>query len=193
MEMETMEGAVPVKPEGPGSINPSMTVPSEDAGQVVEQIKLNRNKFGVSFADDVVFTPRAQKLVAPQAQCSVDTQNNSHRWVAKRVESQLNAQNNPTQMTSGDALEIPSGRMCNLSQTELEVWEQQFAKSVKADDAATPIHLWDMRVWRVSFHSAKVTAFHHRYGTCPLNSLRSLLLQRWQRNVCQSFLKFLKA
>jgi hypothetical protein len=33
------------------------------------------------------------------------------------------------------------------TQAELEVWNQQYAKAVKADDAETPVHLWDNRVW----------------------------------------------
>lgn len=31
----------------------------------------------------------------------------------------------------------------------LMVWEHQYAKTVKADDAEVPLHLWDARVWRV--------------------------------------------
>jgi phage terminase small subunit len=33
-----------------------------------------------------------------------------------------------------------------LSDSELDVWEQQYSKSVKSDDAQTPVHLWDGRV-----------------------------------------------
>ena len=85
----------------------------------------------------------------------------------------------------------PVGTMCNLTSTELEVWEQQFAKSVKADDATTPIHLWDMQIWRVGIQSDKVTAFQSRFNCCPLVSLRHFLLRRWWRNVRQSLLKYL--
>jgi hypothetical protein len=85
----------------------------------------------------------------------------------------------------------PVGAMCNLTSTKLEVWEQQFAKSVKADDATTPIHLWDMWVWRVGIQSDKVTAFQSRFNCCPLVSLRHFLLRRWWRNVRQSLLKYL--
>jgi hypothetical protein len=89
-------------------------------------------------------------------------------------------------------LSLPEdAQLSHLSSAELEVWQQQFAKSVKADDAEIPIHLWDTRVWRRGFNAAAVANFKRRYQCCPLTSLRQLLLRRWQRNVYLSFIKYL--
>jgi len=85
----------------------------------------------------------------------------------------------------------PPQNTLNLSSAELEVWQQQFAKSVKSDDAVTPVHLWDTRVWRVGVQPSRVERFKARYQCCPLTVLRKFLLCRWRRNVYRSFLQFL--
>jgi hypothetical protein len=63
---------------------------------------------------------------------------------------------------------------------------------VKADDAATPIPLWDERVWCGNSHEDSVLAFKASFNKCPLSSLRLFLLRRWKLNVRRSFILFLK-
>jgi len=46
-----------------------------------------------------------------------------------------------------------------LIPAELGVWQQQFSKSVKADDAITPIHLLDARAWRLKVRPENLGAF----------------------------------
>jgi hypothetical protein len=65
----------------------------------------------------------------------------------------------------------------SLSPEENEVWLQQYTKSVKADDAATPIHLWDERVWGGNSHEDSVLAFKASFNECPLSFLRLFLLR----------------
>jgi hypothetical protein len=48
-----------------------------------------------------------------------------------------------------DQEQPPLSELRELSGEEQEIWSQQFMKSVKADDATTPVHLWDERVWKV--------------------------------------------
>jgi hypothetical protein len=79
----------------------------------------------------------------------------------------------------------------HLSTAELEVWQQQFAKSVKADDAATPFHLWDTRVWSIGVKPSQVEKFKERFQCCPSTLLRKFLLRRWRRNVYRSFRQYL--
>jgi hypothetical protein len=64
-----------------------------------------------------------------------------------------------------------------LSGEEQEIWSQQFMKSVKADDATTPVHLWDERVWTIHHISTRRQSFQARYHHCPLDSLRGFLLR----------------
>jgi hypothetical protein len=73
--------------------------------------------------------------------------------------------------------------MQSLSPEENEVWLQQYTKSVKADDTATPVHLWDERVWRGKSHLGSVLAFKGSFNKCPLSSLWLFLLRRWKINV----------
>jgi len=96
----------------------------------------------------------------------------------------------PRQLDSDISLP-EDAQMSHLSPAELEVWQQQFAKSVKADDAEIQVHLWDTRVWKRGFNAEAETAFRNRYQPCPLISLRRLLLRRWRRNVYLSFIKYL--
>jgi hypothetical protein len=79
-----------------------------------------------------------------------------------------------------------------LSVEEQEIWSQQYLKSVKADDAATPVHLWNERVWKMKQVPSRYQLFQSRYGGCPLDSIRELLLRRWRINVRTSFQRHLR-
>jgi hypothetical protein len=79
-----------------------------------------------------------------------------------------------------------------LSQSELEIRHHQYAKSVKSDDAATPVHLWDNRVWKSPHDRAAVLHCHSRYGHCPLTTWRCFLLRRWRINLRKSLMYYLK-
>jgi hypothetical protein len=83
---------------------------------------------------------------------------------------------------------VPTGR---LAEAELEIWHQQYAKSVKSDDAATPIHLWDGRVWSLPHCLEHVNRFSERFGQSSLDSICKLLLQRWRSNIRTSLLFYL--
>jgi len=78
-----------------------------------------------------------------------------------------------------------------LDAIEREIWQQQYNKSVKSDDAQVPVHLWDDRVWVVAHNEDQRSQFEIRFQKCPLSSLRHLLLRVWVRNVSRSLLKFL--
>jgi hypothetical protein len=75
--------------------------------------------------------------------------------------------------------------------TEREIWLQQYNKSVKADDAHSPIHCWDDRVWGGGDYHMARAFFSEKHGTCPLNSIRKLLLRRWVRNIRLSLTRYL--
>ena len=67
------------------------------------------------------------------------------------------------------------------------------AIAVKSDDAVVPVKLWDDRVWEgISFNSSRVRTFEEQYGHSPLNPIRRLALQVWQRNVRRSLIDYLK-
>jgi hypothetical protein len=75
---------------------------------------------------------------------------------------------------------------------EREVWLQQYNKSVKADNAQTPCHLWDERVWSRAHSVAHRKVFMDRFNGCPLDSIRSFLLRRWVFNIRTGFMKYLR-
>lgn len=79
----------------------------------------------------------------------------------------------------------------DLCQVDREIWDQQYNKSVKADDAATPVHLWDGRIWQLSHCSRRVTAHRAKFHRCPLDAFRVLMLKRWVRNVRQGLARYL--
>jgi len=91
-----------------------------------------------------------------------------------------------------DQEQPPLSELGEMSGEEQEIWSQQFMKSVKADDATTPVHLWDERVWSVHHISARRQSFQARYHHCPLDSFRGFLLRRWKINVRQSFQRYLR-
>jgi hypothetical protein len=72
-----------------------------------------------------------------------------------------------------------------------EAWWQQQAKSVKADDAANPTHLWDSRVWKLHHHEGLKRHHTQRFGLCPLESLWTWLIGRWRKNLLRSFMLYL--
>jgi len=78
-------------------------------------------------------------------------------------------------------------KWANLAK-ELEVWNQQFAKSIKADDAHTPVHLLNSRVFARPHNPLRVQRFQEKYAGCPLDAIHLGLLARWRRNVRKSFL-----
>jgi hypothetical protein len=63
-----------------------------------------------------------------------------------------------------------------LTDIEREVWDQQYNKSVKADDALMPTHLWDSRIWCRPHDVGALARFRERFQQDPLNSLRVFLL-----------------
>lgn len=89
---------------------------------------------------------------------------------------------------AGASLSSETARPQDNSATrgELETWWHHQAKSVKADDAANPTHLWDDRVWRSPHDTEQRRQFTARYGRCALDTLRHFLLRRWQRNLWKS-------
>lgn len=78
------------------------------------------------------------------------------------------------------------------SPVELEIWHQQYAKSIKADDAETPIHLWDNRVWTRPHNKGLVQAHKDKYNKYPLSSIRLFLLRLWRIILRKSLVKFLQ-
>jgi hypothetical protein len=83
----------------------------------------------------------------------------------------------PISVTAQDSsLGLSATNNQGLSSTEMEVWNQQYAKSVKADNAQTPVHLRDCRVWRLGFDASKCQEFVNKFQRCPLECLRILLL-----------------
>jgi len=77
----------------------------------------------------------------------------------------------------------------SLTLSELEMWEHQHSKSVKADDASNPIQLWNDRVWSLPHDKVRAERFQQRFGRCALEAIRQRLLCRWRRNVLQSFVR----
>jgi hypothetical protein len=57
------------------------------------------------------------------------------------------------------------------------MWEHQNSRSVKADDADIPVHLWDHRVWERPHDSVARRAFEAKFGRCPLEAIRAFLLR----------------
>lgn len=64
-----------------------------------------------------------------------------------------------------------------LSTEEREIWLQQYAKSVKADNAVTPVHLWNEWVWHLHPKPYQVVAYQNKFHHCLLDSLRAFLLR----------------
>jgi hypothetical protein len=79
-----------------------------------------------------------------------------------------------------------------LSTEEQEIWAQQYAKSVKADDAVVPIHLWVTWVWSRFPTLSGRHRFVDKYRHCPLVALRFFLLRRWRCNLRRSLIQYLK-
>jgi len=106
----------------------------------------------------------------------------------------LNPEGNTTFKSSEDERSdnIMEADMMHLSSAELEVWQQQFSKSVKADHAATPVHLWDARVWRLGVQPKSVSAYQAKFQCCSLTSLHRFLLMCWRCSVTCSLLQYLK-
>jgi hypothetical protein len=80
----------------------------------------------------------------------------------------------------------------DVNAQKLAAFEEGCKKAVKADDAKTPCHLWNERVWNVPHKRVQVLFFNNRFQKCPLDSLRTFLLLRWRRNVRRSLLLFLQ-
>jgi len=80
----------------------------------------------------------------------------------------------------------------DLSSEALEVWDHQYSKSVKSDNALTPNHLWDDHIWQSVFHQGR-DAHYARFHCCALTSLRKALLRVWRRSVLRCFLAYLNA
>ncbi len=72
------------------------------------------------------------------------------------------------------------------------MWEQQQSKSIKADDACNPVHLWNTRVWALPHDQILAERFQLRFGKCALDAIRERLLCRWRVNVLRSFLRYLR-
>jgi len=80
-----------------------------------------------------------------------------------------------------------------LTDIEREVWDQQYNKSVKADDALTPTHLWDCRIWCRPHDVGTLARFRERFQQDPLKSLRVFLLRCWRTNIRKSLTQYLKS
>jgi hypothetical protein len=68
----------------------------------------------------------------------------------------------------------------------------EFALSVKADDAAVPVHIWNARVWAAAVYChIKREQFEVGFNACPLDSVRTFLLRVWRWHVTRSLVSFL--
>ncbi len=76
---------------------------------------------------------------------------------------------------------------------EAMIWDHQFAKAVKDDDAEVPIHFWDNRVWELQHNAICRRSMHQRVGCCPLTFIRRLALHRWHKNLLRSLLSYLRS
>jgi hypothetical protein len=77
--------------------------------------------------------------------------------------------------------------------TVIESKIAEFAKSVKADDAAVPIQYWNDRIWDAHLHcSFNKANFEFKYKACPLDTMRVFLLKIWRVRVTRSLLQFLR-
>jgi hypothetical protein len=167
----------------------------------------NRGCMQITFADGVQFSskvkPRARSMIEhlPEVGSSLSSIQASviestHHPILSEVGS------SPPSIQSIQAPELPVGDILAedvlgdesmaLTPAELGVWQQQFAKSIKADDAITPIHLWDARVWRLKVCPENLGAFRSKFGICPLTSLQKLFLIGWQRRVFRSLMLYLR-
>jgi len=81
-------------------------------------------------------------------------------------------------VTSQDSESQEAG--LSSSPEEMEVWLQQNAKSVKADNASTPVHVWTTKPMEPLCSDTLVP-------------LREFLLQRWRINVFCSFRLYLRS
>jgi len=70
-----------------------------------------------------------------------------------------------------------------------------FSIAVKADNAETPIFIWDNRIWGLGSHSPhQRQTFRDRFqGRCPLTALRSFALARWRQRLTRSFIAYMRS
>lgn len=186
-----------------------------DTARLTSPVNGGGNCVKVAFADGVCFSRknsgcfRLGDTKAPQSQraeelsYSVSSGRNKHdnrvgsSSVAASGDLPAETVVGEESLTLSSAADLPAEAILGddsltLSPAELEVWQQQFSKSVKADDAATPVHLWDARVWRLRFCAKWLAAFRSRFNQCPLTSLRGLFLLCWRRRVYQSLMSYLR-
>jgi hypothetical protein len=66
--------------------------------------------------------------------------------------------------------------------------------SIKSDDASTPVHLWDDRIWDgVAVAAEAVAAFRNRFdGRSPLEAIREFGIRYWRRRILCSLLTYLR-
>lgn len=88
---------------------------------------------------------------------------------------------------------VPAISMYEQLEEELEQ-QEEYRVSTKADDAETPVDLWNERIWyRCQDAGGRRLVFLGRFsGRCPLDSIRRFLLCRWRRNVTSGLLAFLR-
>jgi hypothetical protein len=67
-------------------------------------------------------------------------------------------------------------------------------ESVKSDDAQTPVHLWDERIWaRIEIDRTSLEVYRQTTGgQCPLQVIREFGLRYWRRQVLCSLLSYLQ-
>jgi hypothetical protein len=66
--------------------------------------------------------------------------------------------------------------------------------SIKSDDASTPVHLWDDRIWDgVAVAAEAVAAFCNRFDSrSPLEAIREFGIRYWRRRILCSLLTYLR-
>lgn len=99
----------------------------------------------------------------------------------------------PQGITGGMDTQPQGISMYGPAEEELDQREE-YRISTKADDAETPVELWDGRIWeRFDWCSERRLRFRDRFqNCCPLDSIRAFLLCRWRRNVTSGLLRFLQ-
>lgn len=74
----------------------------------------------------------------------------------------------------------------------------QFDKAVKADDAVTPVNLWNDHIWEAALHLKSSYdhfcsyAIHRKGILCPLDVLHSFFLGLWRCRVTRSLMSYLR-
>jgi hypothetical protein len=117
----------------------------------------------------------------------------------------MEAEGGVTAMAEIDFPGVADKELAEVVQSPIEAVAIDYSKATKADDAAVPVEIWDVKVWKLGYHNQeKVADFCVKWlakrkaqgwaleQRSPLDVMREWIAARWKRLVTTSFFRYLK-